>query len=549
MIPQDCLLQETPSAAERVLFEQMREELPATFTVFHSVGIEPSLLTARPWSETDFVVVSQEAVFCIEVKGGFVNKVDGVWIYGRSGGKRRGPFNQANVAAASLHQYLSRTFGATRTPPVIPGVIFPDCRFAKTGLDIDLKILRDVSDKTSLSEYFERLLLLWKSREGNNYGSHKSQRAQASQVSDLIRGDFEVPEYAGQQVRTISQHIVKLTTEQQQFFEGFRNITRASVSGGPGTGKTLLAVAEARRLATEGNRVLLACFNTLLAQWLNEAYEEPRLTIRCVHELIREYAELSRMEIGPSDHGPAGYLNGVLLPAAMQYAATSSEPFEALVIDEGQDVLRLAYYPFFEALVGNNIDNAVVRIFYDTQQNVFGANIQDGELELVLDALGAIPYSLQINCRNTRQITGHVAAASNIPINEATPVSGPEVRVFDCRDQAHVRREVSREVSRLVSAGVSPDEIVVLGKHPLLGSSLRSGFEASCAVPLANFRVPKEAGCVAYSTAAAFKGLEAEIVMLIDFEPPEYLSDPTAYFVGGTRAKVVLCVFTISEAN
>jgi len=41
---------------------------------------------------------------------------------------------------------------------------------------------------------------------------------------------------------------------------------RAAIEGAAGTGKTVLAMEKARRLATTGRRVLLLCFNSPLAQ-------------------------------------------------------------------------------------------------------------------------------------------------------------------------------------------------------------------------------------------------------------------------------------------
>jgi DNA replication protein DnaC len=47
---------------------------------------------------------------------------------------------------------------------------------------------------------------------------------------------------------------------------GLKRNRRAIVYGGPGTGKTVLAVEQACRLSAEGFSVLLTCFNRPLAE-------------------------------------------------------------------------------------------------------------------------------------------------------------------------------------------------------------------------------------------------------------------------------------------
>ena len=56
--------------------------------------------------------------------------------------------------------------------------------------------------------------------------------------------------------------------EQYQIVDALATNPRAMIRGGAGTGKSLLAVREARRVAAEGRQVLLCCFNKQLAQHL-----------------------------------------------------------------------------------------------------------------------------------------------------------------------------------------------------------------------------------------------------------------------------------------
>src|SRR3954451_25372512 len=63
---------------------------------------------------------------------------------------------------------------------------------------------------------------------------------------------------------TPEQEMIELTESQYSVLEGLDGNQRVCVLGGAGTGKTLLAMEQARRLAAQGHRVLLTCFNAPL---------------------------------------------------------------------------------------------------------------------------------------------------------------------------------------------------------------------------------------------------------------------------------------------
>ena len=60
-----------------------------------------------------------------------------------------------------------------------------------------------------------------------------------------------------------------LTKDQMRVLDFLRSHRRAAVSGGAGTGKTVLALEKARRLASEGFKTLLTCYNRQLADHLS----------------------------------------------------------------------------------------------------------------------------------------------------------------------------------------------------------------------------------------------------------------------------------------
>src|SRR5262249_24805999 len=74
---------------------------------------------------------------------------------------------------------------------------------------------------------------------------------------------------------------------------------RILVSGGAGTGKTLIAMETARRAAESGVRVGLLCYNQLIGKWMRRKIEEsqPPVPNLVVGRAIQVLAEMARVEI------------------------------------------------------------------------------------------------------------------------------------------------------------------------------------------------------------------------------------------------------------
>ena len=90
-----------------------------------------------------------------------------------------------------------------------------------------------------------------------------------------------------------NREVVRLTDEQLYLLNTLRNTRRAAVVGGAGTGKTMLAIAKAKQLATEGFDTLLVCFNSPLArllvdETLDVAARTGHLQVRTFHQLAED---------------------------------------------------------------------------------------------------------------------------------------------------------------------------------------------------------------------------------------------------------------------
>ena len=74
MYPETINLEETISEAEIFVFNELKEKLDSTWTVFHSVKWISNGMVSQSEGECDFVLINKDyGILIIEVKGGKVS--------------------------------------------------------------------------------------------------------------------------------------------------------------------------------------------------------------------------------------------------------------------------------------------------------------------------------------------------------------------------------------------------------------------------------------------------------------------------------------------
>lgn len=557
MIP-DRLDESVESAAERYVFEHLRQDLGPEWIGLHSLGV--AQLPSLPWAEIDFVLIGPPGVFCLEVKGGRVAFKDGHWYFinrrGEWNSKRRGPFEQVGPASTVLYKHLHDRM------PTLPllvgyGVVTPDIRFDIVGPGIIPEVVYDEDDRErSFAAYVERLSRYWSDRQGRNQSMLTP--VDITAIRDCLRGDFDLRPSLRSRVRRATDELLKLTQEQYAVLDGLVDNPRVLVRGGAGTGKTLLAVEEARRRATCGAAVALFCYNRRLAGFLREVLSDvPACDVYHLHgfmaSIVSGAGHSGRVPRGASDAFTKIYPE---LTLEVLLSSARFQSYDTLIVDEAQDLLRENYLDVFDALLKGGLATGEWRFFFDPFQNLY-----DGIEETALDRLergGPARYTLRTNCRNASPVAVATALMSGVYDAAALRVDGPEVEEQWYRDERHQVRLVARCINRLLGEGLQPCDIVILSPRRLERSALRLGLED---VPvkisdIGNAPDVLPPRTIGFATLHSFKGLESDAVLLVDIDDLGVTSDirdarqepaPMLY-VGASRARAYLAVF-IHEAQ
>jgi superfamily I DNA/RNA helicase len=309
-------------------------------------------------------------------------------------------------------------------------------------------------------------------------------------------------------------------------------VPRAAISGGAGTGKSVLAVEEARRLVDSGARVLFVCFNRGLATEVRHRLRgDCAISVFTFHELCAEMARCAGIP-RPEAASETQLFEEIYPELLMQaFEHLTEVRYDAIIIDEGQDFLPLWWTAIEAGLAPDG--KQLLRIFYDSNQRVYQNVTQ------LPDDVALVPIRLTLNLRNTRRIHELVRQHYTGHEIEALGPEGVEVRWIKADTPHELRKRISEYVARLkgveqVSEG---DVAVLLSNEKALG-------EFAPTNRLGDLRTVRcddqSEGGIVVDSIRRFKGLERPVVIVAATQ--DTVVDKELPYVALSRARTHLVI-------
>ena len=483
--------------------------------------------------EIDFVVAIEGAgIVCVEVKGGEVTHNGQAWLQRLHSGqiKTIDPVRQVRQGRYALRDFIEKdprwTQGRVRWNHV---VVLPNSQFAPDFaladcprwmvIDRDdfpnvVALIRDIAHQQE-----EELPLL------TAKGIDELRTALGGR--GLPQRDVVARALENEDAADI------LTDRQAVILDAIQLLTRVEIRGGAGSGKTFMAIEQARRLANRGQRVALLCYSHGLASYLK------RITSTWSRRQQPGYVgEFHALGIawgaaeGPAEserNAAAAQFFEHDLPVQMLELANGlpdGHRFDSVVIDEAQDFADSWWEPLLAAM--RDPETGGIYVFSDEGQRVFD---RKGTPPIPL-----VPLILEQNIRNTRQIGRAFEPLVDHPMR-LLGADGPDVRFVPCtRDNAFDVGD--DQIEALLNDGWRPEDVALLttgSRHP---EQIARQTEGNAAYWDSFW----DAEQVFYGHVLGFKGLERRAVVLIVNDKSVFERSPERLYVGLSRARDQLVV-------
>ena len=491
--------------------------------------------------EIDFLIIDKRndrfnAMLVIEVKGGKLtySAKENCWF--QNGHKLNpGPDGQARK---NKHNLVHRFPSLLVNVPVGWVLWFPEgYNTAGDFTPVNMKPWQ-VLDFDSLSLFKESIDLAFEKIKGkyNQFAGESIDFYTTKLRTSLLRG-LGIIQPLNIQLKRFDEQFLQLEREQKSFFASLYQIRKLAVSGGAGTGKTLLATSAAIDFGNEGKSVLFLCFNRMLALAMEATIANENITISTFHTFA--YKRVEEQDSGWLARNPerGDEFHMRLLPDKFDEITTKNslkKKYDVLIIDEAQDF----EHTWLRTIFKYTHPKSQVILFFDENQNIFKRRFSIPGKDTF------IPFKLNNNYRNTRKICDFVTRSTGIEITSSNTPVGIDAETIGYSDTEDLIGKVSRCVLSLVQIEkIGLQDILILidghvNDHPFASVSAIDRFKFKAW----DINSPREPNELYFTSITRFKGLESNVVLLI-LNKASAAEEKKQFYTQCTRAKSVLKVF------
>ncbi|MFW6272228.1 MAG: DNA/RNA helicase domain-containing protein [bacterium] len=536
--------------------------------LFHSVK-NPTPGNHKLMGETDFIYLDRDIILFIEVKGKQVKydpNTNKWWVM--DGTKEKDPFFQA---AENLFNYRDKKLpalfqGKEETRRLIWGysVFFPDClkpeslsKHKSRNIEYDPELIVDFNDFKNKS--FKKII-----DDLKNYWRHHESYQRSNPIGISSKELFKIKNFIRQDIvfqfpwvdllKRNDEKFKRYTDEAQEYVLTMLEDNPqmgAIVKGGPGTGKTWLALEHAKRQSNQGNNVLFLCFNKNLAYYLEILIQE--LDAKYVKVIHKDafYSQMLEKHTGASidtikkewlsvdsDNVTDFWKREVPLRVYQFFKDYQLEKFDFLIMDEAQDYFSEYHIDALSCFLKSGFESGHFLICMDDESQDIYQNYTKEFENYFRTIYPNYIARLKYNCRNPQKLSDTAFYLTGLTKQECyfkEEVKNSELKYY--KDIKDLKNRVLSFIDDKKKNNVNLNKISILCFDKNIKNQIIE-FDPDIFTDISKDNIFQE-NKVTISTAHAFKGLENHFILFIG--PENYSSDnqyqKKVIFNAFTRAK------------
>lgn len=488
------------SYGEFQIFESLKQ-LPNDWYIYHSLNWKDRSKNGRiTWGEADFVIFNKNyGILVVEVKSGGISFKDGKWLQTRLDNSEinemKNPFNQANRSKYKLIDEIDYKLPYGDRCFIDKAVWFPsisndELQKANLPLEYDSKL---ILTKESLNNPLQSILSIYNFYNSTRYTMLS--RNSENVILETIMPSFNLVPSASNIKDEADYVFYQLTNEQKKVLDFISDQQTVAIQGSAGTGKTFIAVEQAKRLSSD-KKVLFLCFNKFLYYHLDNKCKLNNVDYYNLHTFL---SKNSSDDISTDEK---------CLKALKSIDFANTLDYQAIIIDEAQDINDKILIEFYEICKRLNYN---LYLFYDKNQMLF-----QNKLPKCLEEFDC-KLTLTKNCRNTLKIVQTINSVFNINTQaNGFSVSGvmPTFYFVD----TDIQNKLRLIINDYLNDGFDQKDITIL---------TLSTEDESCLngiTQIGNYKINHESNedGIFFTTSKKFKGLESNIIIVIDFDAKQY---------------------------
>ena len=522
--------------AERKVFDILKK-LADKYDIFYSRKFITDGVGKKPEYEVDFIIaIPEKAIVCIEVKGGVINYsgAKDEWSQnGRIMGKR--PDSQASSASHALIKGFYETIGDMA---VGWALCFPDAELGSKALptSIDSNQIIDQLSLLYVDNALEYLFSFIKKQNSRRLGVKRWMYNKFK--TELLR-DIGFVQVLSTRMKYNERSFVELTNTQVGVFNRLKGNKNIITTGPAGSGKTIIAKTLAQDFISQDSKVLFLCFNRTLANKIRYEFDrnESLIEVSTFHSFARKIIGLYDTNWW-KDYSTNEDFWELDVPVKLEECLPFYEDkFDVIIIDEGQDFKEF----WFELIFSLGKENSGKYIFMDEMQDIFGHYTQIPNKELFMK------YSLPENCRNTKTIIKYLSKVIGKEVKSfQNSPEGEEVVFKNFKNQVEEQKYLLDEIKVLTrEQGLKAEQILVLLNSTKAESCLADTNKAGkIDIKALDNKGRFQKDAINYTSINTFKGLEADIVFIVDADKIPLEQKHEKLYTEASRAKHKLYVLS-----